>query len=88
MTRQAHVRPASDLSLTRVRQAAEALVVELSRHTDSLAALPPGPTSFARLVDLNEPVRRAVARWDQAVYAHTETLPVVVDDGCSEDLID
>ena len=85
---QAHVHPASDPTLDRVRAAADALVAELGRHVDSLAALPPGPTSFARLADLNEPVRRAVALWDHAVYAHTETLPVAVDDGCSEDLID
>lgn len=63
-------------------------MAELARHVESLAALPPGPTSFARLADLNEPVRRAVARWDHAVFAHTGTLPVAVDDGCSEDLSD
>lgn len=88
MIPKAYVHPASDPTLLRLRQAVAALVAELSRHADSLADLPAGPTSFARLADLNEPVRRAVARWDNAVFAHTETLPVAVDDGCFEDLID
>jgi hypothetical protein len=86
--RQAHVRPASDPTLDRVRQAVTVLVAELETHLDLLAQLPAGPTSFVRLADLHEPVRRAVAHWDQAVFAHTETLPVAVDDGCCEDLID
>lgn len=88
MIPKAYVHPASDPTLTRLRQAVTALVAELERHADSLAELPAGPTSFARLSDLNEPVRRAVAHWDHAVFAHTETLPVAVDDGCDEDLID
>jgi hypothetical protein len=88
MIQQAHVHAASDPSLKKVREAVAALVAELSQHLDGVAALPPGPTSFALLADLNEPVRQAVARWDHAVFAHTETLPVAVDDGCSEDLID
>ncbi len=88
MTLQAHVHPASDPTLDQVRRSVAALVAELLRHVDRLAALPPGPTSFARLSDLDEPVRRAVARWDHAVLAHTDTLPVAVDDGCCEDFID
>ena len=88
MTLQAHVHAATDPSLDQVRQAVAELVAELSRHVDSLAELPAGPTSFARLIDLNEPVRRAVAHWDQAVFAHTETLPVAVEDDWSEDLDD
>jgi plasmid stabilization system protein ParE len=88
MDLQAHVRPASDPSLDQVRSSVTALVAELQKHLDGLADLPAGPTSFARLADLNEPVRRAVAHWDHAVFAHTETLPVAVDDGWSEDFID
>lgn len=89
MILQARVHAASDPTLDRVRQAAAALVAELDRHVECLAALPPGPTSFARLTDLNEPVRRAVSRWDHAVFDHTDTLPVAVDDGWEEeDLID
>lgn len=87
MIQKAQVRPATDPSLDQVRRTASALGTELGRHVESLAALPPGPTSFALLADLNEPVRRAVERWDQAVFAHTESLPVAVD-GCFEDLID
>lgn len=88
MILQAHVHAASDPTLDQVRQAVDAMVAELTRHLNSLAALPPGPTSFARLADLNEPVLNAVARWDRAVFAHTETFPVAVDDGWSEDFID
>lgn len=88
MTQQAHVHSASDPSLEGVRQTVAALVAELSRHLDRLAALPPGPTSFARLDDLNEPARRAVVRWDLAVFAHTETFPVCVDDDCADDLME
>jgi hypothetical protein len=84
----AHVRPASDPSLAEIRQAMTVLVAELSRHLNALAVLPAGPTSFALLADLHEPVRRAVARWDHAVLAHTETLPVAIDDGCEEDFTD
>ncbi|MGI3786175.1 MAG: hypothetical protein ACRYG2_35975 [Janthinobacterium lividum] len=82
------MRPASDPSLDRVRQATATLVAELARHVDSLAALPPGPTSFADLADLDQPVRRAVAHGDHAVFARTATRPVAVDDGWGEDLID
>lgn len=89
MVLQARVRAASDPSLDHVRQAASALAAELQRHVDLLAALPAGPTSFACLSDLNEPVRRAVSRWDHAVFDHTDTLPVAIDDGWDEeDLID
>ena len=88
MILQAHVHAASEPTLDQVRQAVAALVAELTRHLNSLAALPPGPTSFARLADINEPVLDAVTRWDRAVFAHTETFPVAVDDGWSEDLID
>jgi hypothetical protein len=88
MVLQAHVHAASDPTLDLVRQAVVALVAELSRHLNSVAELPPGPTSFALLADINEPVLDAVVRWDRAVFAHTETFPVAVDDGCSEDFID
>lgn len=40
------------------------------------------------LADLNEPVRHAVVRWDQAAFAHTDSLPGAVDNGWSEDFID
>lgn len=88
MITQAHVRPPSDPSLDEVRRAVTMLVAELTRHLDGLAALPSGPTSFAVLADLNEPVRHAAVRWDQAVFAHTGSLPVAVDDGWPEDFND
>ena len=84
----AHVRPASGPSLEAVRRAVDDVVAALTQHLDGLASLPPGPTSFARLADLNEPVRHALARWDRAVFVHTQTLPVAVDDGWPEDLGD
>ncbi|SEP62317.1 hypothetical protein [Microlunatus flavus] len=88
MSVQAAVRTVSDPTFCEVRRAAEALVTELGRHLDALAALPEGPVGLVRLADLNDPVRRAVARWDRAVLAHTGTLPLAVDDGWGEDLSD
>lgn len=82
------MRLASDPSLSELRQAVAILMSELSRHLEGIAALPAGPTSYVCLADLNEPVCRALARWDQAVFTHTETFPVAVDDGFSEDYTD
>jgi hypothetical protein len=84
----ANVRSASDPSLDQLRGAVTALVTELMRHLGEVSALPSGPTSYARLAHLHEPVLHAVARWDQAVFDHTQTFPVAVDDGWSDDLSD
>ena len=86
MIEQAHVGMATDPSLEEVRRAVVAVVDALAVHLGRLAELPAGDTSFIRLAELNEPVRRAVARWDHAVLAHTETLPLAIDDGWPEDL--
>jgi len=88
MIEQAHVGMATDPSLEEVRRAVVAVVDALAVHLGRLAELPPGETSFVRLAELNEPVRRAVARWDHAVLVRTETLPLALDDGWPEGMED
>lgn len=88
MTLQARVHTAAEPSFDEVRRSVEAVVAELSRHLDRLAALPAGPTSYVQLAEINDPVRHAVARWDRAVLEHTGTLPLAVDDGWCEDFTD
>jgi hypothetical protein len=84
----AHRPVTSDVSLEQVRRAADDLAAELRKHVDALAAVPAGTVRAVRLADLDEPVRRAFARWDEAVFAHTGTSPVALDSGFAEDLSD
>lgn len=88
MITQACVHTAAEPSFDEVRAAVHAVMAELSRHLDRLAALPAGPTSYLQLAEINDPVRHAVARWDRAVLEHTGTLPLAVDDGWCPDFTD